>query len=622
MRAMQVCKRWKNVLQSPKLWPRLNLHSHDYTVTNKGVKQLSRYCTEVKHIFFCTCHHLTDAGVVYIVQKNPMLRVLTLHNCDQITDDALLALPSTIQVLSTRGCKNITSAGLQTIGESCPNVEELFLGSCVGVDDRGLRHIASGCSKLQTLDLNGCRQITDQGLAEIKSLKRLRGLNLSYCQSISDHGLIPVLLNCHQLQYLSLESCVQVTDRAFVALKQACVLDPESHPIQQWQILNLKGCIQITDAGMMAIAPFCGQMLALCINGMRNIHDRSIVQIMKSTNGNLQYINMQYCRFITDETLRAIAQCCPHLKHINTTNCREITDEGVTAMAEACLNIKHVELTNCRELTDVSLIAIAENCRQTRHLDLRGCKRLTNQSIVCLSNLTELRNLYCSRANKITTEGIRTLCEKVQEAGTSNLENIYLSNCTNLTDEAIECMAKSLPALQLLDVHGCIQISDHAIKALAEHGKLIQILNLKQCSAITDRSLAYIINSEFIDKLRHINLEGCKNLSSAGLVEFAKKCPELQGASLSQCHRLNDTVIEALFEHCKNLRSLFVLDCPLITLNCIRSVRKLLPRCKISHNLPIQPQPLQLLENFDFRLEINPRQINGGNEGGNGMNME
>lgn len=71
------------------------------------------------------------------------------------------------------------------------------------IDDVGLTAIVFNCHNLIFLDLSGCKDITDVGIASIGRLGSLTYLDLTYTQ-ITDVGLTPIAYGCHNLTHIDL----------------------------------------------------------------------------------------------------------------------------------------------------------------------------------------------------------------------------------------------------------------------------------------------------------------------------------------------------------------------------------------------------------------------------------
>lgn len=124
---------------------------------------------------------------------------------------------------------------------------EIRLQWCSGITDAGITSLVRNCPKLRLLDLKSC-PVTDGGIASIATLcAELKELDLSWCPGFSEEGLAQLVQTgrqgrneAQQLERLSLEWCMQVTDRTLRALSALTSL----------KRVRLGGCAGITTAGV------------------------------------------------------------------------------------------------------------------------------------------------------------------------------------------------------------------------------------------------------------------------------------------------------------------------------------------------------------------------------------
>ncbi|KAI8017618.1 F-box protein [Camellia lanceoleosa] len=98
------------------------------------------------------------------------------------------------------------------------------------------------------------------------------------------------------------------------------------------------GC-QITDVGLYQIssAKCVGNLTSISVWGMPGITDKGIIPLISRTTS-LQHLNIGGT-FVTDESLFAIAESCPHLKTIILWSCRHVTETGLSVLVNKCINL-------------------------------------------------------------------------------------------------------------------------------------------------------------------------------------------------------------------------------------------------------------------------------------------
>ncbi|KAG6533008.1 hypothetical protein ZIOFF_006868 [Zingiber officinale] len=125
------------------------------------------------------------------------------------------------------------------------------------------------------------------------------------------------------------------------------------------------GC-QITDEGLHKISQTkcVGNLLSISMWGMTGITDKGVIQLVCTspvTRANsLQHLNVGGT-FITNESLYAVANSCPHVKTIVLWSCRHVTEQGLTMLVKKCRKLESINVWGMRLSVDcfVSLLAIS-----------------------------------------------------------------------------------------------------------------------------------------------------------------------------------------------------------------------------------------------------------------------
>jgi len=85
-----------------------------------------------------------------------------------------------------------------------------------------------------------------------------------------------------------------------------------------------------------------------------------------------------------------------------------------------------------------------------------------------------------------------------------HLRMLDLTNCSKITDDAVEGIVSASPRLRNLVLSKCGQLTDRAIESICLLGKHLHYLHLGHASSITDRSVKTLARS--CTRLRYIDL--------------------------------------------------------------------------------------------------------------------
>lgn len=120
------------------------------------------------------------------------------------------------------------------------------------------------------------------------------------------------------------------------------------------------GC-QITDNGLyqLSSAKCVSNLSSISLWGMTGITDKGVVQLI-SRAASLQHLNIGGT-FITDDSLFAIANGCPHLKTIVLWGCRHVTENGLLVLVNKCRKLESINVWGMRVPLDffIGLITIS-----------------------------------------------------------------------------------------------------------------------------------------------------------------------------------------------------------------------------------------------------------------------
>ncbi|KAG7015628.1 F-box protein [Cucurbita argyrosperma subsp. argyrosperma] len=118
---------------------------------------------------------------------------------------------------------------------------------------------------------------------------------------------------------------------------------------------------QITDHGLhqISLANCIPNLTSISLWGMAGITDKGVVQLISRANS-LQNLNVGGT-FVTDVSLRAIADNCPNLKSIVLWSCRHVTESGLLILVSKCRKLESINVWGMRVPVDcfIGLVAIS-----------------------------------------------------------------------------------------------------------------------------------------------------------------------------------------------------------------------------------------------------------------------
>jgi Leucine-rich repeat (LRR) protein len=331
------------------------------------------------------------------------------------------------------------------------------------------------------------------------------------------------------------------------------------------------------------------------------------------------------CRWLTNKTLRLVAENCKKLKKLYVYHFKTADDSVFESFANNCqeLEVLHLysaglatsagmqvlsKLTNLRVLnlkrcpiTDDVLWDICQSCSKLMVLNLNGCVKLTNRGLDAITAHlnTQLNKLGLSHTHvsDVTLQEL-TIC--------SNLKSLMLENVEKLTEFALDPLIKALTNLEALDITGARSKND-PIRLIGRYCTNLKSLRMEQCSRIHDVVLIQVLRgctqlerlcvnglknitdasvkvlAENCTQLVDLETSGCLKLTDESVIEVAKNCTRLFYLNLSQCRKITDAAIEAICEHLTNLKTINLSQCPNVSPQAVNALQVRYPRCIIKY---------------------------------------
>jgi hypothetical protein len=221
---------------------------------------------------------------------------------------------------------------------------------------------------------------------------------------------------------------------------------------------------------------------------------------------------------------------------------------------------RQVSLLTKKRLSAQNMQTIVPCWRWLEVLDMSGCRLLTDDAVeVVLSSCPALSTLAFSKCAGIGDEALRWV-------GLSGhrVTHVDVSFCEKVTDMGVAYIAEGLGhRLQSLNVGRCQQLTDTALYLLARHCPKINTLNLTFCQKVSDKGLLAL--SKKCPRLTRLSLRWCAPITDQGVRALAKGLRGLESLTLDHCRLLTDQCVYELSRHCTLLHHLSLVFCDLLT---------------------------------------------------------
>jgi F-box and leucine-rich repeat protein GRR1 len=226
----------------------------------------------------------------------------------------------------------------------------------------------------------------------------------------------------------------------------------------------------------------------------------------------------------------ALASSAPNLQGVDLSGLNQVTDMGILELSTKSLRLEWMHLNGVTGLTDPALSAVVKSCPHLTELELCNLPLLTAISVRDLwSYSRELRTLRLAHCASLTDKAFPAPIDATaQQTGSEKPLPPIPTTVTTLPPLTLSHMAENL---KVLDLSNCSQLTDVAIEGIVKHAPKIQTLILSGCSQLTSRAVASICSLG--DHLDTLNVAHVANISDRAIVNLARSCSKLRCLDLA-----------------------------------------------------------------------------------------
>ena len=247
-----------------------------------------------------------------------------------------------------------------------------------------------------------------------------------------------------------------------------------------------------------------------------------------------------------------------------TIRSRFITNEQLSFIASNTKRITNFKLDFCEKVSSEGINSICENLPQLEVLELEYCESADDSSLQNFAKLQKLRSFFLKWNQKITDDGIQQICK------VHSLSALTIRSCNQISSVGFAHLA-SLTNLIELDV-SYTQFSDENLQQISSNLLQLRKIYLDHCSTsnnglkhlenladnlqILNLGTFYLSNEGFASISKLINLQELSlidaTISDSGVEKIVSSLPFLISLNLKSCERTSNFC----FEHLKRMNFL------------------------------------------------------------------
>lgn len=413
-------------------------------------------------------------------------------------------------------------------------------------------------------------------------LRKLRRLNLNSCDTIDDK-VIASLVYCHSdLEHLSLSGCTLITKNSISLLASGAMKCMQTLEVGQFvyePAHTIRHCYSLKSV------PFLISFPALVRLDISYTPADDVFLSCISTILTLNYLDIQYCKNITDVGIEHLGKNCGNLQHLFIKESPKLTTRSV----EYIMQIKFLKTLHFKSVMCLQgLYALIMELKYLDTLDLSDW--LTQKSGEYLMEEAFLKTV--PNATLFGSQGGSLKEGKSPRKRPSSLvivpvnktrEMFNMKTSTNrgpsssklplpvsLQTLVISEIGDRADALMHLNLCGWSMLADQALQVICAQFRLLQTINLSGCIKLTDDALEML---QPLIHLRDLNLSHClfSNVGIKNLLTYVNTSIEI--LCLDGCERITDDSLNRISKYVYKLKNLSLVMCQNITL---RGVQELL----------------------------------------------
>ncbi|XP_027083133.1 uncharacterized protein [Coffea arabica] len=260
---------------------------------------------------------------------------------------------------------------------------------------------------------------------------------------------------------------------------------------------------------------------------------------------------------ISDAQMEFLARTCPSIQKLNlyyheafhtwaSARHSDFGHVGLCALAKGCCNLRSVVLRRRRGVSNAGVSSLVKFSRNLVNLDVRWCKGISDEALEAIGTMSALTSLNLQGCCLISDEGLASLAKG---SLCKSLEFLNLAECDRISDDGVMKLV-AMKSLEVLKLAECgPKVTDVGGRAVAAIESLKR-LNLSWLINVSDDTVfALAQNSK---NLATLHLEGCELVTGDGIRAFTSH-KSLRKLELCGIYKFNVNDVEELVLGCQSL---------------------------------------------------------------------
>ena len=225
-------------------------------------------------------------------------------------------------------------------------------------------------------------------------------------------------------------------------------------------------------------------------------------------------------------------------------------------MGVSCPQLQAINLENSTGVDDSSIASLADNCAELQVLKIDGCHKITDSGLACLQKCEKLIKCSATRLPEVTGRPLQYLSTELTE--------LDLSDCGNVTDEVMDAVCKNCKKLELIAIKRLSStLSDATIRAIYTNCPALHTLEISGNTRITSRAMLTMASK--LIHLTSLSVAGIPTVDDSIVTTFARNFKKLTRLDCRQCVLISNMGVVQLANEAQSLKELFLSGCTAIS---------------------------------------------------------
>ncbi|URE48866.1 transcription initiation factor [Musa troglodytarum] len=323
-------------------------------------------------------------------------------------------------------------------------------------------------------------------------------IHLTDCSWASEDVIQDAFTSCN-INHLRLVQ-LDLSGRCMPDYVLQTVLDKSQYSFPSLVTLSLKGAYRLTDNVLSVLASSAPSLKSINLGKCSLITSCGIISLAEKLN--LAELYIDNCQKIDVMQILPALETMEHLEVLSVAGASTVCDTFISRLMHACgYNMRELIVADCQKLTTKSVRAIGANCPNLCLLDLQRLNQLNDLALKYLANGCRSMTTLKLRQNLFSDEAIAAFLE----ASGGSLIELSLNSIAKVEHQTAIAVAYACHSnLQNLDLSFCRQLTDEALGFIVDNCSRLSILKLFGCSQVTEQFLEGHSNSQ----VRVIGLTG------------------------------------------------------------------------------------------------------------------